>query len=627
MELIDRETLEDGFRLGDFEVLPRQVRVRSEAGEERLEPGVMDVLVAIARRDGNLITRDELVDEVWGRPTADGPIDRRITLIRKALNDRAKPYAYVETLPKRGFRLLLPVEPLKPPTPQAVADDPATVPAPSVDKQSPLVRWVVGLAAVAVSVFALWPRAGDTQFDSIAVLPFDNLSAAPGDDYLVNGFKEELVQTLHRIDGLTVINVRIEPSRDAPASDVDTLLYGSLQRSGNVLKVSYTIEDSGDGKTLAAGDVSGSLDELFQLQEQLAQAVQAELYPGLAQVLVSRSRPASAAAYNEYMLGAFAFDRRGQPGKLEEAIQRFEATIDLDPNYGPAYLQLATAYALLPDYRGANLAESNALALATVDAGIDMDSNIEAAAGAVYGFVYHKEKRWADSERAYERAVNAQFVDPNAFNWYSRMLGSVGDLHGALSVARRGVELAPDSAVLNSRVAMVYTWLGDNDNALKFYERANALGADGSTHLMAFALLLNRTGNVEGSYAATRTVVEMEGVTGNWVGPVFAALADPAAAPEALAAVNAASENGELAAQVEVVLRNFLGDVDGAMDIARRLEEPGEVFEMDLLYTPELRRLREHPGFGELMRRLGVQAYWRANSCVFMDGDVSCPDA
>ena len=194
MELIDRATLEDGFRLGDFEVLPRQLRVRSDAGETRIEPGVMDVLVAIARRNGNLITRDELVDEVWGRATADGPIDRRITLIRKALGDRAKPYRFVETLPKRGFRLLKPVELLHPTAPTSTAPTAARV-----ELQAPLARWLVGLAAVAVAVYVLWPGPGNAEFESIAVLPFANLSATPEDDYLVNGFKEELVQTLHRL--------------------------------------------------------------------------------------------------------------------------------------------------------------------------------------------------------------------------------------------------------------------------------------------------------------------------------------------------------------------------------------------------------------------------------------------
>lgn len=194
-------------------------------------------------------------------------------------------------------------------------------------------------------------------------------------------------------------------------------------------------------------------------------------------------------------------------------------------------------------------------------------------------------------------------------------------------MARRGLELAPDSAVLNSRVAMVHTWLGDDALALGYFERANALGADGPTHLMAYALLLSRMGEVEKSVSATRTVVDMEGAAGDWVAPVYAALADETLAPEALVAVNRASDAGELSPQVEVVLRNFLGDLDGAMDIARGLEAPGEVFEMDLLYTPELRRLRQHPAFAELMRRLGVEDYWRANNCLFIDGEVSCPDA
>ncbi len=623
MPLIELDKLQQGFRLGEWDVLPQRASVRSAEGSQRLEPGVMRVLLALAQRDGDLVTRDELVDEVWGRPTADGPIDRRIAALRKAFGDRVEPRQYIETLPKLGYRLLKPVE---------FPDAPAEALPEVLGRQPNLVRWLVGLATVAFVSWILWPQPAVSRFESIAVLPFDDLSATAADDHLVFGFKEELVQTLHSIEGLTVKNVRKPPgasnSQDlARDIDVDTVLYGSLQRSGDLLKVSYTIENRLDGVTLAAGDVSGPLDQLFQLQERLAQQVQAELYPDASQVLVSRSRPANADAYNEFLLGFYAFDRRGQPGNLEIAIDRFRSTIDLDPRFGPAYLQLATAYALLPDYRGADLAESNRLALATVDDGISVDPNIEAAAGAVYGFVYHKQKRWRESQAAYERAVGAQFVDGNAFNWYSRMLSSVGDLQAGLAVARRGVNLDPGSAILQSRVAISYTWLGRNDEALRHFRLANELGADGATHLLAYAFLLNRIGNTDASYSAARRAVDIDGLAGDWLDPVFAALADAAAAPAAIEAVNAASSSGDMTAQAEVVLRTILNDVDGAMDIAELLEEPGEIFEMDLLFTPELLELRRHPRFPGLMKRLGVVDYWQSNGCMFIDGDVSCPDA
>ncbi len=628
MALYEKQQLEAGFRLGDWQVLP--LRSSIERGDEtiRLEPGVMDVLMALARRNGDLVTRDQLVDEVWGgRATADGPIDRRIAALRKAFGDQSEPRQYIETLTKRGYRLLKPVELPEPEPETRPVDPPATVAG-----DSGLVRWAVGLAAVAVVVWALWPRADMSGFESIAVLPFDNLSQDPGDEYLVLGFKQELVQTLLTIDGLMVKNVH---SKDMGQSveeiarelDVDTVLYGSLERTGNVIKVRFTIETGQDGVTLEAGNVSGDRDDLFSLQEQLAQLVQKELYPEATQVLTSRSKPASPEAYNEYLLGYYAFDRRGQPGFLEEAIERFEATISLDPQFGPAYLQLATAYALLPDYRGADLEEYNSLAIETVDTGIERDPSIEAAAGAVYGFVHHKRKEWRRSQEAYERALSGRVVDVNAFNWYSRMLASVGDLHGALDIARRGRELDPDSPVLNSRLAMSYTWLGNNEQAREYFELSNRLGAGGPTHLMAYAFLLSRVGDLEASFNAAEQGLGAAGLEANWLGPMFEALADPAAAGRALAAVDAASKAGQMTAQVEVVVRTILGDLDGAMRIAERLEEPGEVFEMDLLFAPELSPLRLHPGFEPLMVRLGVAAYWQSNSCVFVDGNVSCPDA
>lgn len=629
----EEEQLDPGFRLGEWTVLPQRSAVRRDDETIRLEPGVMAVLIALARRDGDLVTRDELVDEVWGgRATADGPIDRRIAALRKAFGDRAEPRQYIETLTKRGYRLLQPVV-LDAPDPRVTSDDAVRpiarhVPAPG----SGLARWFVGLAAALVVVWALWPRADTSDFESIAVLPFENLSPDPGDEYLVVGFKQELVQTLHAIDGLTVKNVRGESANRNPEDiagelDVDTVLYGSLERTGDVIKVRFTIETGPDGRTLEAGNVSGKRDDLFSLQEQLAQLVQRGLYPEVSQVLASQSKPASAAAYDQYLLGFYAFDRRGQPGNIEEAIERFEATIDLDPQFGPAYLQLATAYALLPDYRGADLLRSNERALATVDEGIKRDPSIETAAGAVYGFVHHKRKEWRRSQAAYERAVNGRIVDVNAFNWYSRMLASVGDLHGALEVARRGRELDPGSAVLNSRVAISHSWLGNDEAARDYFEVANQLGASGPTHLMAWALLLARVGDSTASYEAALESNDMADLDSTWLDPVFAALADPSLAADALEAVVAASEAGQLTEQVEVVVRTMLGDVDGAMRIAERLEEPGEVFEMDLLFTPELLALRQHEDFEPLMERLGVAAYWQSKRCRFVDGNLSCPDA
>ena len=111
-----------------------------------------------------------------------------------------------------------------------------------------------------------------------------------------------------------------------------------------------------------------------------------------------------------------------------------------------------------------------------------------------------------------------------------------------------------------------------------------------------------------------------------WVQPVFAALTDQSKRDAAIAAMDEATQAGQLDARVNMALRVFLGDVDGAMRIAKGLAGPGMHRPMDLLFLPELKPLREHPEFFELMEMLGVKQYWDEKGCVWLDDSISCPD-
>ena len=117
----------------------------------------------------------------------------------------------------------------------------------------------------------------------------------------------------------------------------------------------------------------------------------------------------------------------------------------------------------------------------------------------------------------------------------------------------------------------------------------------------------------------------MFGAPTYWVEPYFEGLADPAKRPEALEALDLAASKGEISAQAEFAARALIGDADGAMQIANLLERPGEVFEMDLLFIPEMQALRQHEDFMPLMQRLGIVDYWKANGCKWNSDKVSCP--
>jgi TolB-like protein/DNA-binding winged helix-turn-helix (wHTH) protein len=619
------EELDKGFEIGEWEILPARGIFRRGEQEVHPEPKVFAVFMSLAMRDGDMVTRDQLVAEHWdGRPTSDEAINQKVAQLRRHLGDTA-PFQYIETLTGRGYRLKKRVL-LKHSEPPAQLS--------AENNKPPFRKLPVAIALLAVAVFvAYWiakppPSFGDIR--SVAVLPFDNLSTLEDDQYIAIGLKEEVVRTLGNISELNVKNGRVsyadkEFTEIAQILSVDGLLLGFVQREGDRLKIGYQLIDGRTGHNVSSQTITKPLADLFALQLELARAIRKDLLGKSSQQLMSSSRPENFGAYDSYLRGLYVFEYRGKSGNLEKAIELFEETISLDANFGPAYLMLAKAYVLMPDFRDAPLDEWHGKAIDIVEQGIAVDGSIRDAAGAIFGLVYHKQKRWSESEQAYLRATRAAIVDPDAFNWYSRMLASVGRLDEALVQALAGMEVDPSSAISNSRVAIAYTWLDEPEKAAEYYARSNQLGANTPQYILAYGWSLLREGRFDEAGELARISVTRAGKGTGWIKPFFASFSDPALRSEALDAIGESSAAGLLDPLIEVPARVALGDIDGAMSVARLLEEPGEAFEMDILFIREMLPLRQHPEFLDLMQNLGIQSYWDESGCLWQSAAVHCP--
>ncbi len=624
-----KEDLFEGFTIGDWEVLPGHGVLRRGDHEERPEPKVFEVLISLACHDGNLVTRDDLVNDVWeGRPTSDEPINRCLSQLRGHLDDRAKPHQYVETLQRRGYRLMKPVE-LHQQVESAATQEPGIQPGPS-PRLWKIVAALMALGFLATIALTMRPSAPDPEIRSLAVLPIENLSGDPDNQYIVDGIKNVLARRLSEVSGLAIKNIREkydgEPSQIAKILDVDGVLSGAVQQQDSSLKVTYLVSRGRDNVTIGSGEVNGNLAGIFELQERLANEVLDGLSPSSTTASAVTYTP-NAEAYNRYMRGMYALDHRGEAKYLEKAVMLFQESIRLDEKFGPAYLGLATAYELMSYYRNLPVLETDRAAIQTVEKGIAVDPSIRAAAGVIYGSHYHQLKMWSESEAAYRLATTTPVEDSIAFNWYSRMLNSVGRLDDALVQVLKAEAIDPDNGVVNSRVAIVYTWLGDTEKALDYFERAGDLGGTSAIHNLAYALLLIREGRIADAEAMAVTSVRTAESSIDWIQPVFAAFANPGTAGHALEVLTRVSADAGLVPEVEVTARTMLGDTDGAMAVARRLEEPGEFFQMDLLFAPELQALRDHPGFMPLLQRLGVVDYWKEAGCEFDGKKAVCkPD-
>jgi len=628
------EQLEKGFTLGEWEVLPQKGVFRRGDDEVRPEPKVLAVLLSLAQRDGDLVTKDELIDEVWdGRAFGDEPIQRCIALLRKHFGD-TRPYQYIDTLQRRGYRLLKRVE-LHVQADELVAEPPN-------DNGGDARRWKIVAAVVAAGFVAIaawtWTPVDDPTIQSIAILPMENLSGDPANEYLAEGTKNSLAARLSELSDFAIRNVKKyydgDPSDIAAALNVESILISALQKQGEKIKVTWQVVSGVDNKDMGSGEVTGNLSDVFRLQEQLAQAVRGKLAGSTTPQLLSKPEPASA-AYNSFMRGMYLLERRGEAGNLEAAMELFKESISLDENFGPAYLALANGYALLTDYRDLLLTdyrdlpfeETQRLAMTTADDGVRADPNIEDAAASVYGFVYHQQKRWNESEEAHLQAVNAAVVDANSFNWYSRMLSSVGRREESLKWILAAEDIDADNPIVSNRIALTYMWLGETEKAEEYFRRADNLGSDGLFQLLGYALLLMQLDRFEEAEDLATSYAQDQDMPAGWVAPAFAAFADlgdRTLAERALVALDQQWADRTLPVQVALIARTVLGDVDGAMEIARLLEKPGELFEMDLLFIPELEPLREHPDFIPLMQDLGVVAYWESVGCEWEDSQVSC---
>jgi DNA-binding winged helix-turn-helix (wHTH) protein/TolB-like protein/tetratricopeptide (TPR) repeat protein len=610
-----------GFEFGPWAVIPQRGLIRNGAAEHKLEPLVMDVFVALASRDGEVVSKEQLIDEVWGgRPQTDDVITRCISALRRGLADDAKDPRFIETVQRRGYRVMQPVV-----LPDAAGQSPGSTARTSL--RTDLVLLAVGFIAVAlIAWFALIGRAppgGQDPFASVAVYPFECL-LEDGDTgrHLCFGFAEQAITSLNEVGGVRIVRKRNLFEADR-AIEEDSVVTGSVQIIADDVRIAARLEDARTGEVTWSDTFDGDRDAIFKLQQRVGNGLRGALDDDF--VAAAPDGAVSYAAAEAYALGRYIFEQRDHD-RIEEAIAQFEEAIRLDASFGAAWLGLAYMYSIWPDYDlRIDRWSSFDKALEVIAEGVRRDPSIEEAAGTVYGYVYHKQNRWGEAMAQTLKAVSAESPGADDYHWHSRVLASVGRLDESLEFARLGAAQDPEYPVIMSRLAIASFWVDDLGNARRYFDIANRMELEASIHSLAYSLFLIRTRQFDAAAAmATRALGEIS-LPSAWVGPVFAGIADPAARASALQRLGALDDSGEMPANIIMTLSVLLGDVDRAMRVARGMVTGESIFEPEIIYTEEFREFRQHPGFDAFTREIGLQAYWDEAGCHWEDDSIVCP--
>jgi len=463
--------------------------------------------------------------------------------------------------------------------------------------------------------------------NSVAVLPFTNLSGDPSRDYFSDGMSEELLNLLARIPGLKVasrtssfaykgrnLDIR-EVGREL---GVETVLEGSVRQAGERVRITAQLIDADSGFHLWSETYDRKLEDIFQVQDEIAAAIVEKLRIELApreQALAVRDKAPTqnVEAYELYLQGRAAWKRRGEDN-LRNAIGLFQRAIGLDPSFARAHAALASAYVVLPGYTREEDDEQELLPMAESAArqALSLDPQI-GEAHAVLAQINAERGDLLDAESGFFFAISLEPNEATPHHWYSILLGKVGRLDQALEQARRAQELDPASPIIASNLAGVYLVRGDDDQAMRYSELARELGLNDKQNGIAASVALRR-----GDWGAARRLLgeqanlppELLPLVGRYVD----AWADPSLRPQVISEMRAFDP--KIARQIDLVPPYIeLGAIDVAYEVmldALAKDPEAWVPRWDShAWGPESAAFRRDPRFGELMRRMGFFDYWK----------------
>jgi TolB-like protein/DNA-binding winged helix-turn-helix (wHTH) protein/Tfp pilus assembly protein PilF len=481
--------LGNGFRLDGLTIDPRAGDVSGPGGREKLDPKVMDVLVLLAEHAGQVVLREDLIARLWPNVVVtDDALSRCIYELRRQLAQAGSDERYktlLETLPKRGYRLLATVTAL---TPEADAPG-RRVPD----------RRLLGIAGLVLAAAGVWftvnrwsetprpesARRPATAQNSIAVLPFVDMSAEQDQGYLSDGVAEEILDRLTRIDGLRVIartssftfrDQRADIREIADKLGVSHVLEGSVRRSGDHVRITTQLVDAASNSHVWSKVYDRELGDLFAVQDQIAASVAAALDVALGDAIDRSAAPANAEAHQSFLKGEFFYNRRAS-GDVARAVKYYELALAIDPRYVKAWVALAGAYSILADRGELPREVARARQGEAAHRAVALDPGSAPSHVRLAEFYFEG----GDREAACKQLQIAAILDPESrsitdCNWgHSPPI----DVEAEIEHLQRSVERDPLSAVNHQILAVFLFTAGRLEDAKSEFIKARELNPEG----------------------------------------------------------------------------------------------------------------------------------------------------
>ena len=551
-------------RFGVFEVDLEGRRLLKGGVPITLREQSFQVLAALMERPGEIVTREELRRRLWSSDTFvdfEVALNSAVSRLRDALGDSANSPSFIETIPKRGYRFVVPI-PKRP---------------------------------------------------SVAVMPFVNQTGDAKDEYFSDGLTDELIRALSRVQGLRVTagsvvfrfkGQRCDARQIGNELGVEAVLEGSVWRTGDRIRISVNLVGVKDGFNLWAQLFDSNLGDVFNIQDEVCSAVAEAMHIRLASQL-PKAHPRNATAYMQYLKGAYLLKKR-RPDDIRRAFEYQQEAMRLEPDWAEPYYSAAMSYIVRTVYGemppGTALPEAEVL----VSKGLALDENL-AILHSTLGMLRMFQWRWAESEQAHRRAINLEPENAFPHQCYPILCSFLGRHDEAVFHASKAVELDPLDLMTNFRLVQANCYARRYDEAVNAGRLAIELTPDSPYTYFYLALSLAALGSKEEAWEMASMGRKLAGgmpLGEGYFGYLAGALGHTVEAREVVEKLEAGREKGYVPALPIAGTYLGLGETSAALewlDISFAERDP---FLGSLLVFPAYEVIRNQPRFKRLAEQL-----------------------
>jgi TolB-like protein/DNA-binding winged helix-turn-helix (wHTH) protein/Flp pilus assembly protein TadD len=638
------------IRFGVFELDVRSGELQRQGRKIHLEGQPVQVLICLLENPGELVTRDELRRKLWPGDTFvnfEHGLNAAVKRLRQALNDSADNPRFVETLPRRGYRFIAPMQTVALPADEPVVPAAAPVseippsaepPAESQDQthlseetlaaapQRRPLTWkrfaaiaLVGMLAI-VTVWLVRPgRQPSPAIRSLAVLPLENLSGDASQDYFSDGMTDELITELGQISELRVISrTSIMTYKGAHKSlpqiardlNVDAVVEGAVLRSGNRVRITAQLIQAAADKHLWARSYDGEIGDSLALQKQVTRSIAAEIRVELTpheKAVLTKGTRVSPEAYEAYLKGRYFWNKRTADG-LRKAIDYFNEVIATNPNYAEAYAGLADSYALAGDWEYAVLAPKEAYprAQAAAAKALELDNNLGEAhvslAFCLDGFDWD----WKSAEKEFRRGIELNPGYATAHHWYAWHLTALGRNDEAISEMKTAEGLDPLSLIISAELAEEFLIAHRYDEAIKQSRKTMALDPFFAVAHFELGQAFSQQRMYNEAIAELQKAIELSPGSTTFKSNLAYAYAASGKRTEASKLLNDLKNNSQAVSNAPQIAMVYVGLGENDQAMAWLEKAYAERFNPSVLRRPAFDPLRSDARFQKLLHRVGL---------------------